>query len=236
MFIDEESCLGCGQCVPYCPVGAINLDEDCASIDIDECVECCNCQRWAECPADAIIQDELSWPRTIRKALSDEMAVSESTGITGRGTEEMKTNDVTGRIQPGMVAVAIEVGRPALGTRIAQVEKIAMAVAKLGIQFEEQNPVTSLISDPNTGLFKKEVLNEKVLSAILEFVARLDQLPDILRALEDVSKQIDTVFSLDVATPLNDDGSVPTDPYIKGKNIWVAPNGKTNIGIGRVSL
>lgn len=233
MQIDQDLCIGCGQCVPYCPVGAIRLDADCADIDEDECVECGNCKRMAYCPADAIVQDELTWPRTIRKAFSDEMAVSEETGITGRGTEEMKTNDVTGRIQPGMVAVAIEVGRPVLGARFSQVEKIAKSVAPLGVKFESQNPVTCLMSDTATGSFKKEVLNEKVLSAIIEFVAEMDQLPDILGALIEVSGKIDTVFSLDVATRLNEDGSVPTAPYIQGASMWVASNGKTNIGLGR---
>ncbi|MHB0871754.1 MAG: 4Fe-4S binding protein, partial [Chloroflexota bacterium] len=28
MLIDEQACSGCGECVPYCTVGAIALGDD----------------------------------------------------------------------------------------------------------------------------------------------------------------------------------------------------------------
>lgn len=233
MKIDPELCIGCGQCPPYCPVGAIFLEEDTAEIDLNECAECGNCLRSANCPVDAIFQQELEWPRTVRSILSDPLTIAVESGISGRGTEEMKTNEVTGRFRLGEVGIAIEVGRPITGARLYDVEKIAQAVAKLDVKFEKINPTTSLMSDPKTGKFKDDVLNEKVLSAILEFAVKPEQLPQLFEILKKVSEQIESVFSLDVATRLAPDGSVPTDPFIKASGLWLAPNGKTNVGLGR---
>jgi hypothetical protein len=234
MQIDHELCVGCGQCIPYCPVGAISLIEDgFCEVDLEECVECGNCLRCAECPSEAIYQQELIYPRTVRSLMSDVLTIAEESKISGRGTEEMKTNEVTGRFRPGEAGVAIEVGRPVLGTRMMDVEKIARAVATLNVGFEPQNPVTSMMSDPSTGKFKNELLNEKVLSAIIEFRVHLEQLPELFEILKSVSSQIETVFSLDLATKIAPDGTVPTDEYVRQAGLAVAPNGKTNVGLGR---
>lgn len=236
MEIDRDTCVGCGRCIPYCPVGAITMEGDVSRVDLDECVECGNCLRSAHCPTDAIYQQELVYPRTVRSLMSDVLTIAEESQISGRGTEEMKTNEVTGRFRLGEAGVAIEVGRPCLGTRLYDVEKIAQAVAKIGVTFEPQNPVTSMMADTSTGKFKEELLNERVLSAIIEFKVKLEQLPEVFERLRDVSKRIETVFSLDLATRIAPDGSVPTDRYVGEANLRVAPNGKTNVGLGRPLL
>lgn len=232
MIIDEELCIACGQCVPYCPVKAISL-EDTACIDLDECVECGNCLRMAECPVDAINQQELAWPRTVRSILSDPLTIATESGISGRGTEEMKTNDVTGRFRRGEVGIGIEVGRPVMGARFRDVERVAMAVAGLGMEFEKINPTTSLMSDPEKGTFRDDILDEKVLSAILEFSMALERLPELFQALERVSREIDTVFSLCLITRLEEDGEIPAEKYLQESGVWCAPNGKNNVGLGR---
>jgi ferredoxin len=247
MKINEEKCTGCGTCVPYCPVEAISLTkkkgqqttderkmkDKIAVIDFDECAECGVCLRSANCPAGAIFQQELKYPRTIRSLMSDVLTIAPESQISGRGTEEMKTNEVTGRFPRGVAGVAIEMGRPITGTRMHNVEKIAMAVATLNVDFEKVNPTTSMMSDVKTGKFKNELLNEKVLSAIIEFCVKVEKLPELFQILKKVEKQIDSVFSLDIACRLNPDGSNPTQSYIANAGLWVAPNGKTNVGLGR---
>lgn len=232
MLINPDKCSGCGQCVPYCPVNAIKLD-DIATIDMDGCVECSNCLRNADCPTDAIYQQELVWPRTIRKVLSDVLATGGTTGLPGRGTEEMKTNDVTGRFKKGYAGIAAEFGRPILGARIYDVEKVAQAVAQIGVEFEKMNPTITLMEDPKTGRFKKEVLNERVMSVILEFTVELSKLLDVLKALEKASQEIETVFSLDLITRVAPDGSFPTNSILMAMGWSIAPNGKTCVGLGR---
>ena len=94
-----------------------------ATIDRDECVECYTCFNGLSqehlspvmvrtvrqvlsalrirfdpepdvCPTAAFEPDELTWPRVVRRAFSDPRVPHESTGVEGRGTEEVKTNDI----------------------------------------------------------------------------------------------------------------------------------------------
>jgi NAD-dependent dihydropyrimidine dehydrogenase PreA subunit len=232
MQIDQDLCIACGQCAPYCPVGAIALD-DTAVIDLDECAECGSCLRCADCPVDAIYQQDLQYPRTVRSILSDPLTIATESGISGRGTEEMKTNEVTGRFKPGEVGIGIEVGRPVTGARFKDVEKIAQAVAAFGVEFETCNPTTSLMSDPANGKFKDELLNEKVISAILEFSVRQETLPGVLEAIKGVAGQVECVFTVCVACKADADENVPSYKYLDQAGVWYAPNGKTNVGLGR---
>lgn len=241
MLIDKDKCVGCGQCEPYCPVNAITLrarvekgsKRRLSEIDFEECVECGNCLRWADCPTGAIYQQELVWPRILRSQFSNPLAYHTTTDLPGRGTEEMKTNDVTGRFRRGFAGLAIEFGRPVVGARLCDVEKMAMALAPTGVEWEKLNPATFLMKDHKTGKFKDDVLNEKLLSIILEFVVEEKKLPELLPIVKKVSKEIDTVFSLDLITRLTPDGSVPTAPIIEKMGFKAAPSGKTNIPLGR---
>ena len=79
----------------------------------------------------------------------------------------MKTNEVTGGFKLGEVGIGVEVGRPVTGPRFKDVQKIAQAVAAFGVTFEAHNPTPSLMSDFSAGKVKGQLLNEKVLSAIL---------------------------------------------------------------------
>ena len=69
------------------------------------------------CPTDAITEPQLTWPRIVRRAFSDPIVPHESTGVHGRGTEEVKTNDITRRVGPGDAGFTVEFGRPTVGVR-----------------------------------------------------------------------------------------------------------------------
>ncbi len=202
-------------------------------IDEDECVECSVCLRSGCCTVDALFQPELTWPRTVRKNFSDPLKIHPETRIPGRGTEEMKTNDVTGRYRRGTFGMAFELGRPGVGTRFADVEKVAKALATLGITFEEKNPVTKLMVNREQGLINPEVLGEKVLSAIVEFMIPDEKLPQVLEVLDRVSREIDTVFSGDIISRVGADGSVPYVKAIQERGRFLSINGKSNVGLGR---
>lgn len=235
MIINQAICIGCGQCITFCPVDAIFEDHEngVSIINLEKCVECGNCLRQAECPVEAISQQELIWPRSIRSIMSDPLTITSESGIAGRGTEEMKTNDVTGRFKLGSVGIGIEMGRPILGAYFRDIEKVSMAVASFGVLFEICNPLTSLMSDKETGRFPEEILDEKVLSTIIEFTIPIEKLKELLMVLKDVSMKIDTVFSLCLASRLDEDEIIPTQKILNELGIWFAPNGKTNVGLGR---
>jgi len=230
--IDEDSCIACGLCVPYCPMGAISMD-NIAVIDQDECVDCGVCLRSKVCPVDAFIYEPAPWPRSVRAVFSDPTTEHKETRVSGRGTEEMKTNDVTGRFKRGWVGIGIELGRPGIGTRFHDVDKIAQAMAKLGAQFEPKNPVTFFMEDVNTGKLKDEVLDEKVMSAIIECLFPIDKMKDVLIALREVAREVDTVFSVDCINVVEPDGSLPMDKVLSELGIPRYINGKTNVGLGR---
>ena len=113
-YVDQSLCIGCGLCVPLCPMEAITLGDKTSSIDPSECAECGTCYRAKICPADAITPVKLQWPRVLRETFSNPLAVHETTGITGRGTEGIKTNDSQNRYKRGQIGVFIELGRPVL--------------------------------------------------------------------------------------------------------------------------
>ncbi len=232
MRIDEETCVGCGACVPYCPMAAIT-NNDFSEIDQEECVDCGCCIRAAVCPVDALIEEAHPWPRSVRATFSNPLIEHKETRIPGRGTEEMKTNDVTGRYGRGVVGIAAELGRPSVGTRFRDVEKVAMAMRRGGLKFAEENPVTRLMKDPLTGEMDPDIYDEKVLSAIIEGTVELKKISNVISELTEVASDIDTVFSLDLIARVEPDGSVPAEGVLDDLGIPFYINGKNNLGLGR---
>src|SRR5207244_7023202 len=143
-----------------------------ATIDRDECVECYACFNGLSqehlnptlvrmvrkifalarvrfdpepdvCPTAAFEPDELAWPRVVRRAFSDPRVPHESTGIEGRGTEEVKTNDVSGRVKVGAVGFTVELGRPGVGVWFHDIQEMAWELARAGVAFEKGSRITS---------------------------------------------------------------------------------------------
>ncbi len=263
MEIDKNKCVGCGNCHAFCTMGVIYLDEDGKSVvNQDECIECFNCYRvlrnegyppWfvrvirrilslfrlsylAEvdvCPTGALTPPSLEWPRNLRALFSDPTTIHPGTGVSGRGTDEIKSNDVTGRLRQGEAGLVVELGRPGTGAYFRDIEKVAMALAKHKPYFERENPVTQLMADTDTGKMKGEILNEKVMSAIIEMKINLERIPEFIRALEKVQQEVDTVMSIGVASKCLPDGSIPHEEWMRKAGYALSPNGKTNIGLGR---
>ena len=159
-----------------------------ATINRDECVECYACYNGLSkevlppstvrfvrrtlanfrirfepepdvCPTTAFEPDKLEWPRVVRRAFSDPRVPHESTGVSGRGTEEVKTNDVTDRVGIGQVGFTIELGRPGIGARFRDFQEMSRAMAKAGVSFEKNNPITTLMKDVTTGDIRDDILN-----------------------------------------------------------------------------
>jgi hypothetical protein len=231
-----------------------------ATVNLDECVECFTCYRGLSkehlnptvvrtlrgflkrlrirfdpepdvCPTDALSPQELTWPRLVRRAFSDPLVPHESTGVHGRGTEEVKTNDVTGRVQEGEAGFTIEFGRPGVGVRFRDIQTMTMALASLPIAFEKKNPVFSLMTNPATGALRDDILDEKVLSAIVELKTTLEHVPAVLRQVEAVAPTLETIVSIGVATRCDAQGESALEPLLKREGYTVY-RGKTNLGLG----
>jgi len=233
MRIRESECRGCiEKCSVYCPTAAIVRDDTIAQIDRDRCVECYNCYRVPCCPYDCFEPEELSWPRSFRRAMSDPITVDNRTGVSGRGTAEMKTNDVTGRIRYGHFGIGVELGRPGLGTSMRDVEKVCLALAP-HVSFEPKNPVTYVMTDTATGKLREDILGEFVLSAIVEGDLPIEKLEDVLGALKRVACEVDTVFSVGLSSRVYPDGSLVFQDRLTRLGYTPYPCGKTNVGLAR---
>jgi NAD-dependent dihydropyrimidine dehydrogenase PreA subunit len=230
--IDQDLCASCGQCIPYCPMSAIKETPDSVIIVQDECVECGVCKRSGVCPTDALTQPKLEWPRLIRSLFSDPITVHPGTGVAGRGTDELKTNDVTDRFVEGQVGFGVEMGRPNTGTTFRDLEKVSTRLASLGVYFEPANPVTELMKDTATGELQDDIKDERVLTAIIEFIVDEDKVLPTLEILKEVAEEIDTVFSLDLINRVGE-GEPPCLSVIREHGYYLSPNGKVCIGIGR---
>ena len=235
-----------------------------ARVNADECVECYACYRgmskehlWPPlvrgirrlaralrfrfdpepdiCPTDALTPEPLGWPRVVRRAFSDPQVPHESTGIHGRGTAEVKTNDVTGRVKEGEAGFVIEFGRPGVGARFRDIQEMTRALARLGVEFETRNPVTSLLSDPGRGLIREDILGEKVLSAIVEVKTGLPQVAQVLRTVREVSRRLDTVVAVGVSTKCDADGQDRLGALLAAEG-YPTYRGKTNLGLGRATV
>ena len=187
------------------------------------------------CPTSAFAPEELTWPRVVRRAFSDPRVPHESTGVQGRGTEEVKTNDVSGRVKVGEVGFTIEFGRPGVGVWFHEIQKMTTALAKTGVSFEKKNPITSLMSDISTGTIREDILGEKILSAIVEIKVTVDRTEEIIRLVREVERDVDTVVALGVGTRCDENGEEHVIAPILERLGYKLERAKTNVGLGRIT-
>jgi hypothetical protein len=234
-----------------------------ATIDRDACVECYSCFNGLSqehlnptvvrsirkvlsmlrirfdpepdvCPTAAFEPEELVWPRVVRRAFSDPSVPHESTGVEGRGTEEVKTNDVTGRVKVGEVGFTIEFGRPGVGVSFQEIQRMCWALAKAEVSFEQRNPITSLMSDVSTGTLRPDILGERVMSAIVEIKVPVERTEEVIRLVWVVEKELDTVVAIGVATRCGENGEDIVVAPILERLGYKPQRAKTNIGLGRL--
>lgn len=145
----------------------------------------------------------------------------------------MKTNDVTGRYLDDYIGVGMELGRPGTGTYLKETEKAIKKLVRMGVSLEPLNPLTQLIENKETGELRKEVLNEKVLSTIVEFTIPIGRAQEVFTAVKEITREIDTVFSLDLICKVALDESIPILKEIEEAGLFRSINGKINVGLGR---
>lgn len=235
-----------------------------ATINQDECVECGTCFRGMSqehlnptivrtvrkfarmfrfrfepepdvCPTAAFVMNELTMPRLVRQVFSDPVVEHKSTGIKGRGTEEVKTNDVNPRVGVGEVGYTIEFGRPGVGVRFRDIQAMTHALAEENVHFEDKNPISHLMTDKSTGTLREDILDEKILSGIVEIKTGLDQVETVLTIVEDVNREIDTVTAVGISTRCDEDGE-ETQLAEKLEELGYGfERAKTNMGLGRLT-
>jgi hypothetical protein len=214
-------------------MGAIRLEDKAVIIDYESCVECSVCRRFGICPEDAIKQvEEIPYPRVVRAVFSDPLQRHQTTGIGGRGTEEMKTNDVTNQYKKGSIGFSIELGRPGVGAYLSDLDKVLRKVTASGGIFAEENPVMPLIADRKTGALKPELLKEKVLSAIVEFhIPEEEAIAFINQIKQFLNDNLDSVATMSVIWRADPDGRPQFLEQLIAQGQSPYPNGKVNIGM-----
>lgn len=242
MRADKDKCIACKRCFPYCPMGKIHTfhrhdripGRVYTEIDQDKCTDCGMCLRAGICPVNALYQKREDWPREIRGILSNPLIEFKGSQVPGRGTEEMKTNDVKGSYLPGEVGIGVELGRPGVGAYFKDVEIVASALmnADIGYKLADENPVTHFMADKTTGKLRDDVLGEKVTSAIIEGKCKLEMLPRAVQALAEAAGKVNSVFTVEVITKVTPEGEVPTKAILDELGIWYSVNSKNNLGLG----
>lgn len=234
--IDTEICIGCRTCQTYCTVDAILFADKKCHIDPHLCTECYVCLRMKVCPEGAIYAEDLvGFYKQFQHVISDPVENHGVTGVTGRGTEEVKTNDVSGRVKKGWVGFSIDMGRPGMGVYLRDAEKVAMATAEAGFRLAplEESPLAALMPDNKTGKLVDECLDYRLLSVIIEGRCKEEKAKDVLKALLKVEQEIDTVFSVGLISRVDENGDCRALEYLDELGISRPHRGKVNPGMGR---
>ncbi|MFZ7104067.1 MAG: indolepyruvate ferredoxin oxidoreductase subunit alpha [Peptococcaceae bacterium] len=236
--INKDLCTGCKICNKFCTVDAIlySPEERKCYVDPEKCTECYVCLRQKVCPRGAIEPVELDgFYKQFQHVISDPVENHGVTGVTGRGTEEVKTNDVSGRIKKGEVGICIDMGRPGMGVYLRDAEKVAVAIALAGAELApaEHTPLAALMPDIKTGKLEEGCLDYHLLSVIVEAKCPENTLQDVLAALQKVAREIDTVFSLGLIIRTDEKGQTQILDCLDELGIPRPHRGKVNVGLGK---
>ncbi|MCD6501671.1 4Fe-4S binding protein [bacterium] len=93
--VDSKRCIGCAQCVPKCPVGAITMERGRAVIDPEKCIGCGICVD--VCPVIAISQMEIEKPSETSSQQGH--AASQSSETSSQGNRHRRGQQTASRIE-----------------------------------------------------------------------------------------------------------------------------------------
>ncbi|HZN10392.1 MAG TPA: hypothetical protein VFC61_01875, partial [Blastocatellia bacterium] len=79
------------------------------------------------------------------------------------------------------------------------------------------------------------ILNEKILSAIVEFKTALPNVPRVLSLVKEVAGRLDTVVAVGVSARCDAQGENRLEEMLTREG-FAYNRGKTNLGLGRASL
>jgi len=122
-----------------------------------------------------------------------------------------------------------------VGARFYQIQEMCWALAKAGVSFEKKNPITSLMEDVPSGTLRQDILNEKILSAIVEIKVTVDRTEEIIRLVREVESQVDTVIAIGVGARCDENGDEDEVAPILERLGYKLERAKTNIGLGRIT-
>lgn len=233
--INDEACVECGTCFRGMSTETLNPVMVRAVRKVAKFLRFRFEPEPDVCPTGSFEMNELEMPRLIRQIFSDPVVEHKSTGIKGRGTEEVKTNDVSLRVGTNEVGYTIEFGRPGVGVRFSEIQEMTRTLAKHNIAFEGNNPITHLMTDVNTGDLRADILDERILSAIVEIKTNIQTVEEVLQIVSDVNKRIDTVTAVGVSTRCNEEGEDNTLAPLLEDLGYSFSRAKTNLGLGRVT-
>jgi hypothetical protein len=81
---------------------------------------------------------------------------------------------------------------------------------------------------------RKDILDEKILSAIVEIKTDLAEVPSVLKKINQLSREVNTVISVGVSTRCDSAGAEPLGEMLEREG-YPRYRGKTNLGLGRVT-
>ena len=100
---------------------------------------------------------------------------------------------------------------------------------KHGYEVIPQNPISSLIEDPKTGALKSDILNEKIISCVIEFLLPNRAAGELMLMVGELAGEVESVFSVSVGLRADEQGEVHFEE-IFGDDVFHFPNAKVNIG------
>ena len=92
-----------------------------------------------------------------------------------------------------------------------------------------------MYANAETGDLKPELLDEKVLSAIIEIVVPFEKASLVLRTAKQVARELNSVFTLDIFSRLEPGLKIQQRvlDMLEAEGLPWRPNAKINMGLGR---